>query len=217
MNIKEFINSKLSKKPKATPMQIMHEKAQKSQHIADLKNNATAIRLVYSAIEDFKRYGTNTTLTGVSLFKTSPFQFPEGMTIDEACKVVSFIANQTKDPFFSYGTRKDVVLTSQRLTDYGFEPAETPLFEQGGYSHQILDKTSTKKHFHQEVNGVLDLFTVGGDFDLFKNTDLYDRYFNWYTEGVSYDEIRAIYERLDIAVPTLIELDPNEQLRIEGM
>ena len=47
------------------------------------------------------------------------------------------------------------------------------------------------------MDGVVDLFTVEG-FNHFKNSDLYDRYFNWYEEATSQEEIQAIYDKLGL-------------------
>ena len=47
------------------------------------------------------------------------------------------------------------------------------------------------------MEGVADLFTVGADFDTFKRSSLYDRYFEWFTEGVATEEIEEIYKRIN--------------------
>ncbi|MBO5884183.1 MAG: hypothetical protein J6Q51_00125, partial [Clostridia bacterium] len=42
-----------------------------------------------------------------------------------------------------------------------------------------------------------DLFTVGGDFKVFKRTELHDRYFDWFTENVTEQEIIDIYKKIN--------------------
>ena len=47
----------------------------------------------------------------------------------------------------------------------------------------------------------MDLYTVGGDFRQFKKSNLYSKYFNWFTENVSIEEVQAIYDRLGLQLP----------------
>ena len=46
------------------------------------------------------------------------------------------------------------------------------------------------------IEGVTDLYTVGGDFNIFKKSDLHDEYFDWFTEGVTEEELTEIYKKI---------------------
>lgn len=121
------------------------------------------------------------------------------MSIEDACKVISYLTEKIEDENdLTPACENSVALTSNILSDYGFE----------------MIKTSNSGHFHttshipltivdiapflacKRFNGVLDLFTIGGDPQIFKKTKLYDRYFNWFTEGVTKQDIENIYEKL---------------------
>lgn len=42
---------------------------------------------------------------------------------------------------------------------------------------------------------IINLFAVSGRVFLFKNSELYSKYFEWYTEGIRFDEVKAIYDK----------------------
>ena len=48
-----------------------------------------------------------------------------------------------------------------------------------------------------KIEGVVDLSTVGGNFKVFQNSELHDRYFDWYTEDVSLEEVKQIYQKIN--------------------
>lgn len=94
-----------------------------------------------------------------------------------------------------------MILVSHILEDYGFKKVET---ENKGHFHSVsyydfqkiisADLSPCKK-----IKGVVDLFSVDGNFDIFKKSDLYDRSFEWYTEGVTSQEVADIYRNVNKA------------------
>ena len=51
------------------------------------------IRLYYISLEEFKRTGDIlTTRIGQTFGISSPFKIPEGMTLEDACKVISYLS-----------------------------------------------------------------------------------------------------------------------------
>ena len=50
------------------------------------------IRLFYVAMEKFRRYSTNEMCVGHTYGISSPFILPEGMTIEDANKVISYLS-----------------------------------------------------------------------------------------------------------------------------
>ena len=164
------------------------------------------IRLSYIALEKFRA----DTALGVTSIQSSPFILPEGMTNDEACKVVSYLSELVeKEDGIEEASKQSVGLVSKILTDYGF--TKIPL-QPHGYSHAVYDlrelgasrfsKIDISDFYNDSMKGVTDLFTVAGDFKLFEMTSLYNKYFNWFTENVSKQEIEKIYSRINKELPT---------------
>ena len=161
-------------------------------------NEASVIRLFYVALEKFKRYGTNNKVIGKTYTISSLFKLPKEMSLEDACKVLSFLSEKVeKENNLEPACSKSVEMVSNVLENFGFKKIET---KTKGHFHGVAQyKPFSKiKTFTEckEVDGVVDLFTVGGDFNIFKNSDLYDRYFNWYTEGVNQKEIENIYKKI---------------------
>lgn len=149
------------------------------------------IRLIYVGFEKFTRYGTNDTMLGKTYGVSSPFTLPEGMTIEQACKVISYLSEKVENENnIGPASEKSVAKVSGILTDYGFVKNEG--FPHG-YFHIVQEYPEDGKIIgEQPINGVIDLFTVGGDFELFKKSNLYDRYFDWFADGVTKKEIKEI-------------------------
>lgn len=51
---------------------------------------------------------------------------------------------------------------------------------------------------------VIDLFTITGRILLFKKSKQYQKYFEWYTEGVTFDEVKSIYDKCGIEFYDLV-------------
>lgn len=214
MSILDFVKLK-NRKAKTEPTEILKEKADKTSHINNMKSNSNTIRLIYVAMEPFNRYGTSNKMLGTTLNISSPFTLPSGMNIDEACKIISYLSEMVESQKdIEPASNNSVAFVSEKLEEYGFTKLPATRGEYG-YSHTISRYYNTRRIFNIAKSGVLDLFTVGGDFDEFKNSDLHDRYFNWFTESVKQQEIRYIYERLDILVDELAQ-DEN-QMTIDEM
>ena len=53
-------------------------------------------------------------------------------------------------------------------------------------------------------NDIIDLFTVSGRLQLFKNSKYYSKYFEWYTENTTLAEVKTIYAKYGIEFYDLI-------------
>ena len=171
---------------------------------ADFTKRFPKIRLYYVGIEKFTRYGSSEVLIGKTFGISSPFNVPYGMTLDEACKVVSYLSEKVeRENNLEPASEKSVALVSKLLCDYGFERIEG---YEHGHSHSVAEYVPMKKitvspavdgkTIHSEIRGVTDLFTVGGDFKLFVRSDLQPRYFDWFTSWVTEEQIKDIYNRI---------------------
>ncbi len=56
---------------------------------------------------------------------------------------------------------------------------------------------------------------MSGRLLLFKNSTHYQKYFEWYTKGITFDEVKAIYSKCDIDFYDLILSENSEEIKIE--
>lgn len=211
MGIFDFLKGKKGKST-MTPMDILRERANASKEPAcncescKIKNNAIdelssdKIRLIYVAIEKYNSRFDLKDKLGTIYNSSSPFKLPEGMTMQEAYKVISYISELVERTYNKEPASSDsVALTSHTLGSYGFEKIEG--FPKG-YSHSTEEYTGRGKVIKETViPATMDLYTVGGDFNQFKKSNLYSKYFNWFTENVSLQEVQAIYDRIGLQLP----------------
>ncbi len=119
-----------------------------------------------------------------------PFMLPLKMSREEAFKVLSYLIDYLEKnlalPECSYEGVKALneVLSLERL---GFKKI----------SHPVADKD------------IIDLFTVTGRILLFQKSKNYLKYFDWYTEGVTLEEIKGIYQKLGLE---FFDLKPEGEL-----
>ena len=66
------------------------------------------------------------------------------------------------------------------------------------------------KRYWLEAN-ILNLFTVDGRILLFKNSSLYSKYFEWYVEGITLEEIKEIYSKYGMEFYDVVWLDEKKQ------
>ena len=209
MGIMDFLKGKRGKST-MTPMDILKERANKTNepecNCAECKadNNTTLsadkIRLIYVAIEKYNSRLDGRDKLGTIYNSSSPFKLPEGMTMQEAYKVISYISELMERTYDKEPASSDsVALTSYALADYGFEKIEG---YQKGYSHSTEEYIGKGKSIKETIiPATMDLYTVGGDFAQFKKSNLYKKYFDWFTENVSQEEVQSIYDRIGLQLP----------------
>ena len=163
------------------------------------------IRLIYFAINQCNDCAGNVKINQ-SFGMSSPFASPKGMNIEDTCKIVSYLSEKVEKTYnLEPASLKSVQMVSGLLEKYGFVKI-------GGYWHGVLHGTVfnyneavklsapiKRVYNYTKDDNYVDLFSVGGDFDLFKNTPLYHRYFNWFVKNVSEEDIKNIYNNLNIS------------------
>lgn len=154
---------------------------------AELENhplgNQTKYRLYY-----MKYYRKQDSAVGAIDWPFKVFMLPEGMNREDAFKVLSYLTDfierkcELEPCSYKSVMLLDDVLNLERL---GFKRVEEEL----------------------EDNEVIDLFTVAGRVELFKRSKHYQKYFEWYIENVTFDEVKEIYQKCNIELTDLQEIN----------
>ena len=115
---------------------------------------------------------------GMVDFPLRPFKLPEGMSREDGFKVLSYLTdnvekNSGAEPF---------TLNSVRIIDKVLD----------------LERFGFRRVEEKNEDNILNLFTVTGRLLLFQKSDLYPKYFEWYTEGVTRREVQKIYANLGL-------------------
>lgn len=156
------------------------------------------LRLVYVEFVPYIDRYHDTLRCGAFYVTSSAFELPKNMTMEQACKVVSYLSELVeKENNLDPASNQSVRAVSHVLEDYGFVRDENiaPV-----YVHFTANKNYIRKPTMQKtgIQGVADLITYGGDSGCFKRSDIYPRYFNWFVPGVKKSEIDTIYKDLDV-------------------
>lgn len=134
---------------------------------------------------------------GIINWPFKPFMLPKGMEREDAFKVLSYLtdfiekeANLESCSFRSVEAL-DKVIDLERL---GFKRLDV-----------TLDDDSPE---------VIDLFTIRGRVLLFKQSKQYQKYFEWYTTGVTFDQVKEIYNKCGIEFYDLVPIigDDNKNI-----
>lgn len=155
------------------------------------------IRLIYVAVEEFNSYVGDKSV-GVTFANSSCFFLPNGMSFENAFKVISYLSEKVeKENNIEPASQQSVAKVSNLLEAYGFRKDEN---SKPGYNHSTREARPIKKividcQNSEKIDECIDLITVGGDFSMFKRTNLYDRYFNWFSDNISAEEINRLYNK----------------------
>lgn len=121
-----------------------------------------------------------------------PFVLPLGMEREDAFKILSYLIDFIEEKYeLRQCSEKGVYLLNSML-----------FFEELGFR-----KLSIK--LPRNSDDVADLFTVSGRLLLFQNSDEYSRYFEWYTEGVTFEDVCDIYDKIGVDFSSLEVLDTD--------
>lgn len=167
---------------------------------AELENHPLGNQNIYRLyFIDYHRIGESYGMrrpdnVGVINWPFKPFMLPDGMSRDDAFKVLSYLtdfiekeANLEPCSYKSVETL-DKVIDLERL---GFKRLD-----------MNLDNDSTE---------VIDLFTIKGRILLFKQSKQYQKYFEWYTEGITFNQVKNIYNKCGIEFYDLIPISRESE------
>lgn len=182
---------------------------------ADYTKRLPSIRLVWVSMSTFPGYASETRL-GTTYGLSSPFLLPRGMTYEQAYKVVSYLSEKVeKEHGLQPCTEQGVGLVSQELSKYYFDKVACKshghFHETGLYFPLGKIESSLMDALLEEQRNVKELFTISGNAKLFRRTRMHDRYFEWFTPGVTKEEIAQIYDELNYAVDETVEYFSDEK------
>ena len=159
---------------------------------AELENHpipeGNAYRLYYVKYHRILEYpGCIEGNIGVILWFHDAFKMPEGMSREDGFKVLSYLTDFIEQ-------RPDIKPCSMKSVNTLDEILKLERF---GFDRDV-----------EPNENVIDLFTVDGRVLLFKkNHELYSKYFNWYMENVSKEEVEAIYQKCGLEFSDIVWLD----------
>lgn len=124
-----------------------------------------------------ENYGMAPNNLAVVDFPYTPFMLPEYMNGEEAFKVLSYLTDFIESTYNLKECSQRGVKLLNEILDMG---------ELG------FTKVDIQTEDNIDIN---DLFTVTGRIALFKDSKYYSKYFEWYTEGVTLEDVIGIYEK----------------------
>ena len=172
-------------------------------------NSDKKIRLVYFSVEKYTDHDDYPRLSqGFGM--SSAYILPENMTVENACKVVSYLSELVEQKHkLEPASPRSVSLVDNELEHYGFVRIKDGwsgwIHGSCFYTSRAIELSPTLQRVYNQGNGAVDLFTVGGDLKLFKRTNLYNRYFEWFTSGITKDEIKDIYNQIGMNLDEMLK------------
>ncbi len=134
------------------------------------------------------RYGIRSCI-GLVDWPCSTFRLPEGMRPDEAFTILSYLTDFIeKREDIEIGSLAGVIVLDKVLE---------------------LERFGFKKVREDDEEKITDLFTVSGRILLFKMSRLYKKYFNWYTQNVSREEVKDIYAKYNVVFEDIVWRDKD--------
>lgn len=132
-------------------------------------------------------YGKQDNNVGMINWPCKPFMLPEGMSREEGFKVLSYLT----DFIEKRDDTEPCSLKSVRTLDGILD----------------LERFGFKRVMEDDENKILNLFTVSGRLLLFKRSKLYPKYFEWYVENVTLEEVTNIYTKYNMEFRDIVWLD----------
>lgn len=151
-------------------------------------------RLCYVNYSINKKYYSRKNNISMLNWQYEPFVFPYNMTRQDGFKVISYFL----DFYYKKEGKDSYSLNLFRKVDSVFDKNDL-----GFVRVSEMDE-----------NKVLDLFIVGGNLLLFKESELYKKYFNWYIKDVSFEEVKEIYKKygIDFCCDSLIDEEKHPRI-----
>lgn len=129
-------------------------------------------------------YGMRKNNIGMTDWTFDNFMLPDNMNREDAFKILSYLS--------------DYIEADLRLKPCSYASVRM--------LNEVLNipRLGFKKVAKSSTEEPIDLFTIKGRLLLFKQSPYYEKYFEWYTEGITFDEIKSIYQKYGIEFYDLI-------------
>ena len=130
-------------------------------------------------------YGIRDNNVGFHDCPFKPFLLPQGMNRENTFKVLSYLTDYIESNFdiqpcsYKSVTSLDSIINMER---FGF----------------------TRLSISNDDADIIDLFKVTGRLLLFKQIKYYSKYFEWYTENVTFEAVKKIYDECNIPFYDLV-------------
>lgn len=128
---------------------------------------------------------------GIINWPCKPFMLPKGMTREEGFKVLSYLTDYIEKREDTESCSLKSVRTLDSVLD--------------------LERFGFKRIEENDENKILNLFTVSGRLLLFKKSELYPKYFEWYVENVTLEEVTTIYAKYNMEFRDIVWLDNQNE------
>lgn len=155
--------------------------------------NQNIYRLYFVNYHRIREYdGRQDNNVGVVDWACNPFMLPNGMTREDMFKVLSYLTDfiEKRDDV------EECSLKSVRTLDGVLD----------------LERFGFKRVKETDENKILNLFTVSGRLLLFKRSELYEKYFEWYAQNVTLEEVISIYSKYNMEFKDIVWCDsPNDK------
>lgn len=142
-------------------------------------------------------YGMGPNNTETIDFPFKPFLLPKGMNREDAFKVLSYLTDYLERELnLNPCSEKSVRVLDQAID-----------LERLGFTRLNIQVGKSE-------TDIIELFTVKGRMLLFKQSEYYKKYFEWYKEGITLDEVKKIYGRLGIDFYDLV-IEKNKEYKVK--
>lgn len=165
---------------------------------ADLEDHPLGMQNVYRLhYVNYHRigenYGMDSNNIGVIDWSFRPFTLPSGMCREDAFKVLSYLTDYIEKKFDIESCSRESVATLDEVIDL-----------------DRLGFTRLNTRIGRNETNIINLFTVTGRLLLFKQSEYYSKYFNWYNENVALEEVKRIYDKCGIEFYDLVPINIQE-------
>ena len=171
--------------------------------IANIWNSAThespvEIRIVVVKMDNYKC--DDVEYLDKNYYIADSYRAPNKMTVAEVSDVVSYASKQFHNEYKDFSIKTGVEKVNNSLVnDFSFVRVQRPHCKGSFSTTQTYNETcEITTSVCAPIKNVIDLFVVTGDKSIFKNSPLYNRFFEWYNPNVEYEDIVKIYGKLGI-------------------
>lgn len=171
---------------------------------AELKSHEMEGRNIYRLYYmNYRRCGEgyymNTNNVHVTDWPLDPFILPSNMERKDAFKVLSYLTDYIEKSFNLQECSYASVETLNKVLD----------LKRLGFRKLNINADSN-------LDQIVDLYTITGRILLFKQSKHYSRYIEWYTDGVTLEEVKSIYEKIGMEFYDLVlSEEENNKKKLE--